>query len=121
MLVVEDDRQVRTIVRHMLLSRGYEVTTAADGSEAIAAAGGLDSFDLILSDLVMPDIGGRELVDKVRVLQPGAAVLYMSGYSDDAVRRRGVISGGAALLEKPFSVDDLARHVRMALDGKRIG
>ena len=120
-LVVEDDRQVRTIVRHMLLSRGYEVTTAADGSEAIAAAGGLDSFDLILSDLVMPDIGGRELVDKVRVLQPGAAVLYMSGYSDDAVRRRGVISGGAALLEKPFSVDDLARHVRIALDGKRIG
>jgi signal transduction histidine kinase/CheY-like chemotaxis protein len=119
-LVVEDDRQVRTIVRHMLLSRGYEVTTAADGSEAIAAAGGLDSFDLILSDLVMPDIGGRELVDKVRVLQPGAAVLYMSGYSDDAVRRRGVISGGAALLEKPFSVDDLARHVRIALEGKRI-
>jgi len=80
----------------------------------------VDSFDLILSDLVMPDMGGRELVDKVRVLQPSAAVLYMSGYSDDAVRRRGVISEGAVLLEKPFTADDLARHVRTALDGERL-
>jgi two-component system, cell cycle sensor histidine kinase and response regulator CckA len=121
-LVVEDDRQVRAIVKQMLASRGYEVTTAADGSEAIAAAAAADpgSFDLILSDLVMPDMGGRELVDKVKVLQPAAAVLYMSGYSDDAVRRRGVISAGTALLEKPFSTDDLARHVRNALDTVRL-
>ncbi len=116
-LVVEDDRQVRAIVKQMLVSRGYEVTTASDGSEAIAAARGAVLFDLILSDLVMPDMGGRELVEKVKVLQPGAAVLYMSGYSDDAVRRRGVISPGTALLEKPFSPDDLARKVRNALDG----
>jgi two-component system, cell cycle sensor histidine kinase and response regulator CckA len=118
-LVVEDDRQVRAIVRQMLASRGYEVTTASDGAEAIAAAGGQGVFDLIVSDLVMPDMGGRELVEKVRVLQPRAAVLYMSGYSDDAVRRRGVLSPGAALLEKPFSTDDLARHVRNALDAER--
>jgi two-component system cell cycle sensor histidine kinase/response regulator CckA len=68
----------------------------------------------------MPDMGGRELVDKVRALQPAAAVLYMSGYSDEAVRRRGVISTGAALLEKPFTTDDLARHVRNALDSERL-
>jgi two-component system, cell cycle sensor histidine kinase and response regulator CckA len=121
-LVVEDDRQVRAIVKQMLASRGYEVTTAADGSEAIAAAAaaGPGSFDLILSDLVMPDMGGRELVDKIKPLQPAAAVLYMSGYSDEAVRRRGVISAGTALLEKPFSTDDLARHVRTALDSERL-
>jgi CheY-like chemotaxis protein len=118
-LVVEDDRQVRAIVKQMLASRGYEVTTASDGAEAIAAAGGAGVFDLILSDLVMPDMGGRELVERVKVLQPGAGVLYMSGYSDDAVRRRGVLSPGAALLEKPFSTDDLARHVRNALDAER--
>jgi two-component system cell cycle sensor histidine kinase/response regulator CckA len=115
-LVVEDDRQVRAIVKQMLVSRGYEVTIASDGAEAIAAAHGPGLFDLILSDLVMPDMGGRELVEKVKVLQPDAAVLYMSGYSDDAVRRRGVISPGIALLEKPFSAEDLARYVRNALD-----
>jgi CheY-like chemotaxis protein len=110
---------VRAIVKQMLASRGYEVTTAADGAEALATAAGPDSFDLILSDLVMPDMGGRELVDKIRPLQPAAAVLYMSGYSDDAVRRQGVITPGAALLEKPFSSDELARQVRTALDTER--
>jgi two-component system cell cycle sensor histidine kinase/response regulator CckA len=119
-LVVEDDRQVRAIVKHMLASRGYDVTTAVDGAEALAIAAGPASFDLILSDLVMPDMGGRELVEKVKALQPGVAVLYMSGYSDDAVRRRGVITPGTALLEKPFSSDELARRVRDALDVERV-
>jgi CheY-like chemotaxis protein len=119
-LVVEDDRQVRAIVKHMLVSRGYEVTTAADGTEAIVAAAGLDLFDLILSDLVMPDMGGRELVEKIKALQPAAAVLYMSGYSDDVVRRRGVITASTTLLEKPFTTDDLARRVRNALDTERL-
>jgi two-component system, cell cycle sensor histidine kinase and response regulator CckA len=119
-LVVEDDRQVRAIVKHMLASRGYDVTTAADGAEALATAAGPEFFDLILSDLVMPDMGGRELVEKVKALQPAVAVLYMSGYSDDAVRRRGVITPGTALLEKPFSSEELARRVRDALDVERV-
>jgi two-component system cell cycle sensor histidine kinase/response regulator CckA len=118
-LVVEDDRPVRAIVKQMLERQGYEVTTAADATEALATAAGPDSFDLILSDLVMPDMSGRELVDKLTRLQPAAAVLYMSGYSDDAVRHKGIISPGTALLEKPFSSDELARGVRKALAAER--
>lgn len=114
-LVVEDDRQVRAIVKKMLERQGYEVTTVADGAEALAAADSPVSFDLILSDLVMPDIGGRELIDKLKPFQPAAAVVYMSGYSDSVVRSRGVITQGNAMLEKPFSSDQLARGVRTAL------
>ncbi len=111
-LVVEDDRQVRAIVTNMLATRGYEVTPTSSGAEAITASEGAGLFDLILSDLVMPDMGGRELVEKVKELQPAAAILFMSGYSGDAVRGGGVVAPGIALLEKPFTAEELARHVR---------
>jgi two-component system cell cycle sensor histidine kinase/response regulator CckA len=110
-LVIEDDHQVRAIVTRMLTRLGYEVASAGNGAEALEHAESR-SFGLILSDLVMPDMGGRELVEAILVRQPGAAVLFMSGYSDDAVLRRGVLAPDAAFIEKPFSFDELARRVR---------
>jgi len=118
-LVVEDDRQVRAIVMHMLASRGFEVTAAADTAEALACAEGPELFDLILSDLVLPEMSGRDLVEAIRSRQPQAAVMFMSGYSDDAVRRRGVLQPGSAFIEKPFSSDELVRRVRSLLDETR--
>ena len=114
-LVVEDDRQVRAIIKQMLVRRGFVVTVAGNAVDAIAAARA-DRIDLVLSDLVMPGKGGRELVAELRELQPRAAVLYMSGYSDDAVKRRGVIEAGTAFIEKPFSSDDLVVQLRSLLD-----
>jgi len=117
-LIVEDDRQVRAIVTQMLASKGFEVTPAADADEALACADGPNPFDVVLSDLVMPDVNGRDLVAEIKRRQPHAAVIYMSGYSDDAVRRRGVLEPGSAFIEKPFSSDELVRRIRALLDAK---
>jgi two-component system cell cycle sensor histidine kinase/response regulator CckA len=119
-LVVEDDRQVRAIVKQMLMSRGFAVTTAADAEEALACADGPAQFDLILSDLVLPEMSGRELVEAIGSRQPQAAVMFMSGYSDDAVRRRGVLEPGSAFIEKPFSLDELVQRVRSLLDATAV-
>lgn len=77
-----------------------------------------DGFDLLLTDVVVHGLSGRETGDGLRELQPGLAVLYRSGYTDDAVVRRGVLSAGTALVQKPFSSDELARNVRGLLDGR---
>jgi PAS domain S-box-containing protein len=119
-LVIEDDRQVRAIVRQMLVNRGFDVTTASDNGEAIACARSGVAFDVILSDLVMPDVSGRDLVAAVKEYQPRAAVIFMSGYSDDAVRRRGVLEPGSAFIEKPFSSEELVRRVRALLDARAV-
>jgi two-component system, cell cycle sensor histidine kinase and response regulator CckA len=117
-LLVEDDAQLRGIVARMLETRGYRVVRASGGEEALRLAHGDNGpIDLILSDLMMPGLGGRELVDRVRELQPTAPVLYMSGYTDDAAVRRGVLDQSAAFIAKPFSSDELARQARELIDG----
>jgi len=117
-LLVEDDPQVRVIVARMLEASGYRVIPAADGAEALQQAGSAGRIDLLLSDVVMPGLGGRELAERLRQVQPEAAVLHMSGYTDDAVIRRGVLEHDAAFIEKPFSAEDLCRRVRELLDGR---
>jgi two-component system, cell cycle sensor histidine kinase and response regulator CckA len=118
-LLVEDDPQVRMIVARMLEVTGYRVIAASDGEEALRQAGSVDGrIDLLLSDVVMPGIGGRELAERLREVQPEAAVLHMSGYTDDAVIRRGVLERGAAFIEKPFSAVELGRRVRQLLDAR---
>jgi PAS domain S-box-containing protein len=117
-LLVEDDADVRLIVSRMLKERGYDVVSAADGDEAVSVASRRDGFDLLLTDVVMHGLSGRETADRLRELQPGLTVLYMSGYTDDAVVRRGVLSAGTAFVQKPFSSDELARKVRSLLDGR---
>ena len=112
-LVVEDDEQVRRLTRKMLEARGHTVLVAADGAAAIQL---LEShagpIQLLVTDVVMPGMGGRELVERVAVLRPSMKVLYLSGYTDDAILRHGVLQAGIAFLQKPFAGDALVRKVR---------
>jgi two-component system, cell cycle sensor histidine kinase and response regulator CckA len=115
-LLLEDDPDVRTIVAQMLGTCGYTVVSAADGDEAIAIAERSEKFDLLLTDVVMSGLSGRETAERIREIHDGIGVLYMSGYTDDAIVRRGALNPGTAFIQKPFSSDELARKVREALD-----
>jgi PAS domain S-box-containing protein len=119
-LLVEDDAAVRPVVRRMLERQGYTVLDAANGAAALrlaesAHASG-ERIDLVLTDVVMPELGGRALGERLAVHQPGIRVLYMSGYTDDEILRRGLLVPGAEFLEKPFTPERLAGAVRQALD-----
>jgi two-component system, cell cycle sensor histidine kinase and response regulator CckA len=114
-LVVEDEPALRALVSQMLESKGYMVVTAESAEDALELARS-DLIDLVLTDLVMPRISGRELAARIRETRPNARVLFMSGYADEAVVRHGALDAGAAFVEKPFSANELARSVREALD-----
>jgi two-component system cell cycle sensor histidine kinase/response regulator CckA len=90
---------------------------AASGVEALAIPGDpTKSIDAVITDVVMPGMNGRELVEKLVEARPGIGFLFMSGYTDDDVLRRGVVHGETAFLQKPFTPDQLARKVRAVLD-----
>jgi two-component system cell cycle sensor histidine kinase/response regulator CckA len=117
-LVVEDDPSVRSIVSTMLEARGYDVLTAEGGDEAFATVQQCDgNIALVLSDLIMRGLNGRQTVEGLRRLHPDAKVLYMSGYTDDTVIRSGPLEPGMAFIQKPFSGEELAGRVRELLDG----
>ncbi len=117
-LLVEDDPAVRSIVSKMLASRGYEVAGAADGDEAILRFEARERpIQLVLSDMVMLGLNGRQTIDRIRELEPATKVLYMSGYTDDAVIRSAGLGPGTGFIQKPFSGDELAVRVRELLDG----
>jgi two-component system cell cycle sensor histidine kinase/response regulator CckA len=116
-LVVEDDPMVRSLVTKILVDLGYRVLTAAGGQAALELTDAWPAeIDLILTDLVMPGLSGRETAMRVRGRFPAARVLYMSGYTDDIVIRGGAFEPGTAFVQKPFGSDELARSVREALD-----
>jgi len=115
-MVVEDDPQIRDVVVRILSGLGYRVHAAADGDEAIALLVQLGAVDLLVTDLVMPRLSGRELAVRLRWGQPGLKVLYMSGFPADAAMRRGELDRGAELIQKPFTLEGLARRVRDVLD-----
>ncbi len=112
-LVVEDDEQIRRIVSRALHRHGYRVLTAADPDEALALSG--DPVDLLLTDVVLPKLGGQDLADQLTVRHPRMRVLYMSGYTPHTVAERTDLRPGAELLQKPFTPDALARRVRAVL------
>jgi two-component system cell cycle sensor histidine kinase/response regulator CckA len=116
-LLVEDEDVVRTLLARVLSEEGYRVLEAADALEALAACDRhAGPIHLMVTDIVMPRMSGRELADRVAVLRPGTRVLYVSGYADDAVLRHGVHGGkGVAFLQKPFPPDVLAEKVRAVL------
>jgi len=115
-LLVEDDASVRAMARRALLSHGYVVLEAGDGPQALRLEHDHGSrIDVLLTDVVMPRMSGRELAGKLTRLRPALRVVYMSGYSSDAVQLRG-ISPDAGILSKPFTPAALARAVREALD-----
>jgi two-component system cell cycle sensor histidine kinase/response regulator CckA len=117
-LLAEDEEQVRVMVATILRRQGYTVLEARDAMAAIHHAGHHGgAIHLLLTDVVMPDIGGRSLAEQIGALRPGLRVLYVSGYTDDAVVRHGVLEADVAFLQKPITPDALARKVREVLDG----
>jgi two-component system cell cycle sensor histidine kinase/response regulator CckA len=114
-LLVEDNDAVRGLVREMLEDRGYEVVAAAGPREALQAAAELESIDLLVTDVVMPELNGRQLAERLVADRPGLRVLFISGYTDDAMIARGVLESDVLFLQKPFSVEELAVKVRQAL------
>ena len=119
-LVVEDEDGVRALTRRILAGCGYTVLEAANGNEALCVlAAYLGPIHLLVSDVVMPGIGGRVVAERVAELHPGAKVLFVSGYTDDAVILHGVLQEGVNFLQKPFSAARLAIRVREVLDNPR--
>ncbi len=111
-LVAEDEDAVRALTRTLLEQHGYTVLTASDGEHALEVAGAhAGRIDLLLTDVVMPRLGGRELAERLVVTRPEARALFMSGYTPDTVLRQGVMRGGIAFLQKPFR----GRHLLMAV------
>jgi len=116
-LVVEDMAAVRAVTCQMLKRFGFTVHDAADGTTALQLAQAIDQpIDLLLTDVVMPDINGRELAKQCQQVRPRMKVLFMSGYTDDAVVRHGILQEGIAYLQKPFTPTSLVRKVREVLD-----
>ena len=107
-LLVEDDESVREVARRALEGGGYRVLEAADGAEALARLSGTDgAIGLVLTDVVMPGMSGRELADRIAELRPGTPVLFTSGYTDGDIVRRGLLDPGAAFVQKPFDPDTI--------------
>jgi two-component system cell cycle sensor histidine kinase/response regulator CckA len=115
-LVVEDEDAVRELLRQLLSDHGYVVLTAPRGRDALQLAERHEgSIDLVVTDVVMPEMGGGELVRRLTAMRPDLKVLYISGYPDDEVVRRGVEGTGTSFLHKPFTADGLMRRVRDVL------
>jgi len=116
-LLVEDEEQVRTLARVVLESQGYVVLEAENGNAALAMVGRHTApIDLILTDVIMPGMNGRALTDRLVTGERPPKVLYMSGYTDEAIVRHGVLNPNTAFLPKPFTTDGLVRKVRDVLD-----
>jgi len=117
-LVVEDEESLRRLVRRLLESAGYTVLTAANGEDALLTCERhTGKIDLLLTDVVMPRMNGRVLAERLAKTRPGLKILYMSGYTDNAIIQHGVLDVATQFLSKPFSEVDLTRKVRAVLDG----
>jgi CheY-like chemotaxis protein len=118
-LLVEDEESVRELVRLTLASRGYQVLEAENGESGLRMAESFkEHIDILITDVVMPGIGGRELARKLLLLRPAISVLYLSGYTEDAVVTRGALGPRTAFLQKPFTLQNLAKKVREVLHSK---
>jgi PAS domain S-box-containing protein len=117
LLLVEDAPMILRVVREFLLKLGYRVLSAGDGMEALeVAAKAASPIDLLLTDVVMPKLGGKELAERLAEAHPGLKVLYMSGYAENAIAHQGVLTQGLNFIEKPYALGDLARRVRQVLN-----
>ena len=117
MLIVEDETAVRGLAALTLRAHGYTVLEAASGAEALAVAGDSNHrIDLLVTDVVMPGMNGRELALRFRAIRSDAPVLFMSGHAEATIAHHGVLEPGVSFLPKPFTPDRLARKVREVLD-----
>jgi PAS domain S-box-containing protein len=118
-LLVEDDTAVRRLAARVLRDQGYDVVEASDGSDALRLLAERESdVDLLLTDVVLPGMGGRELAERVRESQPGVRTLFVSGYSDDVILQRQLLARDVVVLQKPFTRDALCRKVRDVIDSR---
>jgi CheY-like chemotaxis protein len=116
-LVVEDEAPVRRVVRRVLEQRGYRVLEATNGGEALTVfEHHWPEIRLLITDVMMPGVDGRELVARLRERAPALRVLFMSGYSGDAIRTHGELAPDAAFVEKPFTIEAFARRVKDTLE-----
>jgi CheY-like chemotaxis protein len=115
-LVVEDEDRVRQMSSAALRELGYTVHEAASGEEALAMSESIDGIELVFTDVIMAGMTGRQLADALHARNPAIKVLYTTGYMRNAVSQSGVLDADVVLLSKPFSVEELARKVRLALD-----
>jgi CheY-like chemotaxis protein len=116
-LVVEDDPIVLELARALLERQGYRVLVAADGAKALATSESEARIDLLITDVVMPGMNGRELAERLRALRPGLRVLYTSGYTENVIVHHGVVDAAVQFLAKPYEQISLVRKVRQVLDG----
>jgi CheY-like chemotaxis protein len=120
-LLAEDEKGVRELAREYLQTSGYTVLMAEDGRSAIELASmHAGPIHLLMTDVVMPGIGGPEVAQRIKALRPEIKVLYMSGYTDQAIMHQGVLQDGAVLLQKPFTLATLASKLREMLAGETV-
>ncbi len=118
-LLVEDEEMVRTLIRQVLTWHGYHVLEARTGEEALKIIERGDQLDVLLTDVIMPGMSAIDLVKIVESKRPDLKVIYMSGYTDHAIVRNGLLAGNVPFLQKPFAPDRLAHKVREVLNGRR--
>ena len=118
-LVVEDEEIVRALSSEILEKHGYKVLSAANGPEGLRLCREFSGrIDLLITDVVMPRMSGRELAEQLAITRPETRVLYMSGFTDDAIVRHGVLDDDVFFIQKPFSPDALAFKTRSVLDSQ---
>ena len=115
-LVVEDERPVRRLVERVLGGNGHRVLVAATGSEAIDVARESQRIDLLVTDVIMPQMSGVSVAEFIKNMHPNVKVLFMSGYPDDTVAQLGVRDGVEKFIQKPFTSEELLGKMRAALD-----
>jgi signal transduction histidine kinase/CheY-like chemotaxis protein len=118
-LVVEDDEAVRELITEVLQPLGYRILSTASGEEALKASDAAGPIELLLTDVVMPGMNGKQLAEIMRTRRPGIKVLFMSGYTQDALSTQGMLEPGIALIHKPLRPGMLARYLRQVLDSSR--
>jgi CheY-like chemotaxis protein len=119
-LLVEDEDVVRSLLQETLEGCGYDVLPASDGQAALAICeSSSKKIDLLITDVVMPQMGGRELAERLAELLPDLPVLFISGYTDDALVRESVLDVDFNFIQKPFTLENISRKVRTLLDARK--
>ena len=117
-LLVEDEMAILRMAKRMLETLGYRVLAAASPEEAVRLAEEhAGRIRLLITDVVMPGMSGRQLAERAETLHPGVRSLYMSGYTANVIAHKGVLDEGVSYLQKPFTIEALARAIRRVLDG----